>query len=218
MGGHGMAVDERAGPVREPLPLRGRLAATVVHGAPDLTPAQLARYLDLTKRRGLGPAEALTRVTGNPGAAGEHREGDNVMCTTGYGALAAALVWSGLQDQAAALGLTSATYLTPLYGAVGSGTGTPVKSDAGLFAELGRQTVGAGGTNPASASIAAYATWLFYFTSPATAWTVTEAGLFAGATSTANSGTMIDHWVFSPTLTVPTTDSLLLEISLLLGP
>lgn len=169
-------------------------------------------------RQGLAPSEALTRITGREDAAGAHREGDNIMCTGGYGALAAALVWSGLQDQASNLGLTSATYLTPLYGAVGSGAGTVQKSDTALFTELARQTVGAGASNPASASIAAYATWLFYFTSPATTWTVAEAGLFAGATSATNSGTMIDHWSFSPTITVPTNDSLLLQVSLLLGP
>ena len=203
---------------REPLPMRGRLAATVVRAGHSLTAADLAAYLDLTVHQGLPKAEALAAVTGTHDVVGDHREGDNVMCTVGYGALAAALVWSGLQDQAANLGLTSGTYLTPLYGAVGSGAGTPLKSDTALFTELGRQTVGAGASNPASSSIAAYATWLFYFTSPATPWTVAEAGLFAGASSTTNSGTMIDHWSFSPTLTVPTTDSLLLEISLLLGP
>lgn len=197
--------------------MRGRLAATVVHGTYRLEPADLAAYLELTMRQGFTGPDALSRILG-PGGVGEHREGDNVMCTVGYGALAAALVWSGLEDQASNLGLTSPTYLTPLYGAVGSSTGTPLKSDTALGAELGRQTVGAGASNPASSSIAAYATWLFYFTSPATAWTVAEAGLFAGATSATNSGTMIDHWSFSPTLPVPTNDSLLLQVSLLLGP
>lgn len=197
--------------------MRGRLAATVVHGSDRLGPADLAAYLELTGRRGLAGPEALERILG-PGAVGDHREGGNIMCTVGYGALAAALVWSGLQDQAANLGLTSATYLTPLYGAVGSGTGTVQKADTALFAELGRQTVGAGASNPASSSISAYATWLFYFPSPTVTWTVAEAGLFAGATSATNSGTMIDHWSFSPTLSVPTNDSLLLQISLLLGP
>lgn len=211
-----MAVGSPA--ARDALPIRGRLAATVIRDSPDLSPADLAAYLELTKLQGRGPAEALARITGREDPVAGHRAGDNIMCTVGYGALAAALVWSGLQDQAASLGVTSPTFLTPLYGAVGSGTGTPAKSDTALFTELGRQSVGAGGTNPASSSIPAYATWLFYFTSPATTWTVAEAGLFAGASSTTNSGTMIDHWSFSPTLPVPTTDSLLLEISLLLGP
>lgn len=199
----------------EPLPINGRLAATVVHGS--LSTADLFAYLELTARGDCPGPGALERVAGE-GVVGEHREGSNIMCTNGYGALAAALVWAGLQDQAVNLGLTSPTFLTPLFGAVGSGTGTPLKSDTALFAELGRQTVGAGASNPASSSIAAYATWLFYFTSPATSWTVAEAGLFAGATSATNSGTMIDHWSFSPTLPVPTTDSLLLQVSLLLGP
>lgn len=197
--------------------MRGRLAATVVHGRDRLDAAGLTEYLELTMHQGLPRPDALARVLGSD-AVGEHREGDNVMCTVGYGTLAAALVWAGLQDQALNLGLTSPTYLTPLYGAVGSGTGTPQRSDTALFAELGRQSVGAGASNPASSSIAAYATWLFYYTSPSVPWTVAEAGLFAGATSATNSGTMIDHWSFSPTISVPTTDSLLLEISLLLGP
>lgn len=203
--------------VRETLALRGRLAATVVHGR-TLEAADLAEYLELTMRQGHPGPDALAQILGSPDAVGEHREGDNVMCTTGYGALAAALVWSGLQDQALNLGLTSPTFITPLYGAVGSGAGTPSKADTALFTELGRQTVGAGASNPASSSIAAYATWLFYFPSPSVAWTVAEAGLFAGASVTANSGTMIDHWSFSPTLPVPTNDSLILQISLLLGP
>lgn len=152
------------------------------------------------------------------GTVRDRREGANVMCTNGFTALAAALVWSGIQDQAASLGVTSPTYLTPLYGAVGSGGGTPVKSDTQLFAELGRQTVGAGAASMATPSIAAEATWLFYFPQPGTTWTVTEAGLFANATSAANSGTMVDHWAFSPNVTVLTTDTLLLQVSLGAGP
>lgn len=152
------------------------------------------------------------------GTVRDRREGDNVMCTNGFTALAAALVWSGIQDQAASLGVTSPTYLTPLYGAVGSGGGSPAKSDTQLFAELARQAVGAGAASMATPSIAAEATWLFYFPQPGTTWTVTEAGLFANATSAADSGTMVDHWAFSPNITVLTTDTLLLQISLGAGP
>lgn len=152
------------------------------------------------------------------GTVRDRRAGDNVMCTAGFTALAAALVWAGLQDQAPNLGVTSATYLTPLYGAVGSGAGTPAKSDTALFSELGRQTVGAGASSPATPSIAAEATFLFYFPQPGTTWTITEAGLFANATSASGSGTMVDHWAFSPTVTIPTTDTGLLQVSLGLGP
>lgn len=170
---------------REGIPLRGRLALSVIR--PD-------------------------------GTVRDRREGRNVVCTTGYTAIAAALVWAGLQDQAAALAVTTPTYLTPLWGAVGSGGGTPAKSDTALFSELGRQTVGAGSSSPATGSVAGDATWLFYFPQPATTWTVTEAGAFANGTSTAGSGSMIDHWAFSPSITVPTTDTIILEVSLALGP
>lgn len=152
------------------------------------------------------------------GSVRDRREGRNIMCTTGFSVLAAALVWSGIQDQASNLGVTAPTYLTPLWGAVGSGAGTPAESDAALFSELGREIVGAGASSPATASIAAEATWLFYFPQQSAAWTVTEAGAFAGGTSAAGSGSMIDHWAFSPSVAVPTTDSLILQVSLALGP
>lgn len=197
--------------------LKGRLKATVLRGAP-LSREELRAYAALGVRLDEPSEPALRAVTGRAGLVADERVGDNVVTTNGYTDLAAALVWSGIQDQAAELGVTSATYLTPLYGAVGSGAGTPAKADVQLFSELGRETVGAGASSPATASVAATATWLFYFPSPASTWTVTEAGLFANATSAANAGVMLDHWAFSPTVSVPSTNTLLLQISLLLGP
>jgi hypothetical protein len=171
------------------------------------------------RRDALRLAGRLKLQVRNPdGGVVEERAGDNVICTGGYTALAAALTWSGLQDQAANLGLTSPTYLTPLYGAVGSGAGVPAKADTQLFTELGRQTVGAGAASPATPSVAAEAVWLFYFPQPATTWTVTEAGLFAAGGATAGSGIMLDHWAFSPSITVSTSNTLLLQVSLALGP
>lgn len=152
------------------------------------------------------------------GSVRDRRDGSNIMCTAGFTALAAALVWAGIQDQAAQLGVTTPTFLTPLWGAVGSGSGTPAASDTTLFSELGRQTVGAGASSPATGSIAAEATWLFYFPQPPTTWTVTEAGVFAGATEVPGSGALVDHWAFSPSVVVPTTDSLILQVSLAFGP
>jgi hypothetical protein len=141
-------------------------------------------------------------------------EGDNVTCTNGLTAFAAALVWSGIQDQAANLGVTSATYLTPLYGAVGSGPGTPAASDTALFSELGRETVGAGAFSPATPSISALCTWLFYFPSPAGTWTVTEAGVFANAGSAAGSGTLLDHYALASPVTVASPDTCILQVAL----
>lgn len=157
-------------------------------------------------------------VLGPDGEVTDRRDGDNVVCTTGYTALAAALVWAGIQDQADALGITTPTYLTPLYGAVGSGAGVPVASDTQLFTELGRETVGGGASSPASGSVGALCTWSFFFPNPTVTWTVTEAGVFAGATSTANSGSMVDHWAFSPSVSVPTINTLILQVSLQFGP
>lgn len=175
--------------------------------------------LGLAAAEGLRIRGCLSLTVLRPdGTVRDRRAGDNVMCTNGFTALAAALVWAGLQDQAANLGVTTATYLTPLYGAVGSGAGTPAKSDTALFSELGRQTVGAGASSPATPSVAAEATFLFYFPQPGVTWTVTEAGLFANATSASGSGTMIDHWAFSPSVSVPVTDTLLLQVGLLCGP
>lgn len=147
----------------------------------------------------------------------DRRDGTNTMCTAGFTAIAAALVWAGIQDQAATIGVTSPTFLTPLWGAVGSGAGTPAKADTQLYTELGRETVGAGAYTPATSLIAANTIWLFYFPSPASTWSVTEAGIFAGATSVANSGTMLDHQTFA-TVTVTTANSLILQATFSLGP
>lgn len=152
------------------------------------------------------------------GSVRSRRTGKNLVCTAGYSAIAAALVWAGIQDQAANLGVTTATTLCPLYGAVGDGYGAVSEADTTLFSELARQTVTAGADSPATPSIAAQSTWLFAFPSPPATWTVTEAGAFAGANSAAGSGTLLDHWSFSPAVTVDTTDTLLMQLSLLAGP
>jgi hypothetical protein len=148
----------------------------------------------------------------------DEREGDNIICATGYTALAAAAVWSGIEDQALNLGITTPTYLTPLYGAVGTGSGSVSVTDTQLFAEVSRTTVGAGASTPATSTVSALATWMFFFTNALTPYTVTEAGVFANATSVVNTGSMVDHWAFSPTITVPTTNALILQVSLEYGP
>lgn len=174
------------------------------------------RDLVVGGRIGINGHLSLT-VLDEAGAVVDRRDGSNVMCTNGLSAIAAALVWAGIQDQATSLGVTAPTYLTPLYGAVGSGSGTVSASDTLLFAELGRQTVGAGASSPATSSISAQATWLFYFPNPTSTWTVTEAGVFANgsasASSVASAGVLLDHWAFSPALTVTTANTLILQAS-----
>lgn len=145
----------------------------------------------------------------------DHREGDNIMCTNGVTAIANSLVWSGIQDQAANLGVTSATFLTPLWGAVGSSTTPATAADTLLGAELARVTVGAGSSLPATATIPAQTIWTFYFPTPTTSYTVGEAGVFANGTSNsatvATAGVLLDHWVFSPTVTVTNPNTLILQ-------
>lgn len=153
------------------------------------------------------------------GSVRDHRHGHNLICTAGYTAITQSLTWSGIQDQAANIGVTSPTYLTPLWGAVGDGVSVvPVKTDTQLSAELGRVTVGSGGSTPASASLAAATIWQFFFPQPATNWTLTEAGVFANATSVTNSGTLLDHLAFGSPVSVPTSDTLILQVSFQLGP
>lgn len=143
----------------------------------------------------------------------DRREGDNVVCTNGLTAIAAALVWAGIEDVAGDLGVTTPTYLTPLWGAVGVGTGVVDPSDTALFSEYARVQVGAGASVPATPSIDAQTTWQFYFPQPSINTTITEAGVFALATSTSGSGTMMDHWAFSPTVSFTTANTLLLQVS-----
>lgn len=139
--------------------------------------------------------------------------GTNTMCVGGLSVLVGAISWAGIQDVAANLGVTSPTYLTPLWGAVGTGTGVPANTDTQLFSELSREQVGAGASSPATATISAQTTWLFYFPSPSVTWSVTEAGVFVNASSNTNAGLLLDHFVFGATVTVPTTNTLILQTS-----
>lgn len=153
-------------------------------------------------------------------AISDRREGDNIVTTNGTTALVNSIIWSGIQDQASNLGVTTPTYLTPLWGAVGSGVGTVAASDTLLFSELGRVTVGAGASVPATPTLPAQFTWLFYFPNPTSTWTITEAGVFANGTSSnatvALAGTLMDHWAFTPTVTVPVTDTAILQATFIL--
>jgi hypothetical protein len=146
----------------------------------------------------------------------DRREGGNTMCTAGLSVIMAALVWAGIQDQAPSLGVTSPTYLTPLWGAVGSGTTTPTAADTALTSELGRQTVAAGASSPATPTINAMATFMFYFPQPPIQWTITEAGVFANGSSAAGSpstaGVLLDHWAVTPAVVVPVTDTVILQV------
>lgn len=143
----------------------------------------------------------------------DQRSGSNTMCVAGLSVLVGAIAWSGIQDQAANLGVTTPTYLTPLWGAIGSGTGGTANTDTQLTNELAREAVGAGASSPATPTISGQTTWLFYFPNPASTLTITEAGVFCNASSQTNSGSILDHFMFASAITVPTTNTLILQTS-----
>jgi hypothetical protein len=148
----------------------------------------------------------------------DHFSGENVVCTTGFTQFSQALVWSGIEDQAVNLGVTSPTYLAPIWGAIGTSSTPALKADTQLGAEVTRVTVGAGGATPASPTVAALATWLFYYPNPTSAISVNEFGVFAQASSAANAGSLLNHWVFPSTIPFPTADTLVVQVAFSFGP
>lgn len=193
--------------------------ALMIEGAETVV---LRGVVDIWSVRGTARPTPGRLWTPESAAVDEHFHGTNLITTAGYTALCQALVWSGLQDQASLLGLSAAntyTFLTPLWGAVGSGTSvTPAKADTQLAVELGRNTIGSGASLPASSALAAATVWQFFFPQPATSWTVTEAGVFANATSAVNTGTLLNHLLITPNVVIPTTNTGVFQMSLQLGP
>lgn len=156
-------------------------------------------------------------ILGPDGAPKASRRGHNTMCAAGLTALAQTIMWSGAEDVAANEGITGPLFLAPLWGAVGSGTQTPAATLTALAAELDRGTVSSAGFGAASGTGSASTSFVFYFPGPATAWTVTEAGLFASGSSAPGSGSMVDYWQFSPSLSVQSPDSLVLQATFTIG-
>lgn len=134
---------------------------------------------------------------------------DNVICSAGLSILAASIAWAGIQDQAANLGLSTAgNYMTPLYGAIGNGNGTPSASDTILFNETYRAiTSGASGLSNA-------VLFQFFFPAQQSAVTVTEAGIFCIGSSTSGSGFLLDHALVSSTIPSGETATLQLQLTI----
>lgn len=156
---------------------------------------QLKGRLTLTRMRG----SEITNVV----------SADNVICSAGLSILAASIAWAGIQDQAANLGLSTAgNYMTPLYGAIGNGNGTPSASDTILFNETYRAiTSGASGLSNA-------VLFQFFFPAQQSAVTVTEAGIFCIGSSTSGSGFLLDHALVSSTIPSGETATLQLQLTI----
>lgn len=139
----------------------------------------------------------------------------NIVTVNGLSVLAQALMWSGVQDQSANLGMNTPLTLTPLYGAVGSGTTAATNTDVSLNSELGRTTVSGGGSLTADSTQGAQAVWSFYFGVGASTWSINEAGVFANAS--ASSGTLVNHVILPQTVTKRANASIQLQVNLVIN-
>ncbi len=138
----------------------------------------------------------------------DQRESPNIMCTAGLNTLAQVITWTGIVDQNAAMGSPfSYTDLTPLYGALGTGTTAPAETDTQLTTEVTRAVV-------ALAAVVASPpefVWQFFFPVSTGQQTWSEAGVFLQASSAVNSGALLDHALFSPAIVQPAGDGALLQ-------
>lgn len=136
---------------------------------------------------------------------------DNVPCLAGLNDLAAAVGWAGAQDQALLIGAQPA-FLTPLYGAVGTGTGTPAVTDTELYDELMRTTVASVTSTPLSDGAATL--FQFQFSANVLSYSISEIGLFTLASVAVNSGDLLDHAIISPSFTWTAGETMTLAASL----
>jgi hypothetical protein len=163
----------------------------------------------------------FTLRTFRDGLVSAERTADNILCAAGLSVLVTAVNWSAVEDQNGAMGNPfSITYLAPILGALGSGSGTPAATDTALFSELSygdytRQVVSAAGTTAATGSNPGSIVWEFFFPTTAEAWTITECGVFV--TATTSSGSLFDHAIISPSVTKPAGETALLQIVISLG-
>jgi hypothetical protein len=135
-------------------------------------------------------------------------EGDNLLTSAGYAVLIAAMFWTCIVDQNAQMGLMlTPQYAFPIYGAVGSGSTAPASSDTTLTSELARSVVYTG-----SYTATTFTVNFFYGTTGS--WTITEAGVFLNATSTANTGFLFDHALVSPSVTKTSTQTCTLSLTM----
>lgn len=149
--------------------------------------------------------------------------GDNTMCAVGLTTLAQVINYFGVLDQNSNMGNPFVYQdLTPIYGAIGTGATTPTDSDTQLTSEVaapnGRNIVYAGGTSPASGGgTDATWTWNFFFGIPSGSIVIAECGVFVNATSTINSGTLLDHSLITPAVTQTTAETATLSITFSIG-
>lgn len=137
----------------------------------------------------------------------------NLLVTGGLNVLAAALNWDFIQNQNSGWGSpfsSSQGNLGDMYGAVGTGNSTPVATQTQLDAESARSIVSSAAVAGASVILDA-----FLNTSQGNV-SITEVAWFSGATSSANSGTMLDRTVLATAVTKTASNTALIELTLAL--
>lgn len=183
---------------------------TLRPGWKDMNPHELLRLLEVAD-------------------ADQHVEADNIMCVNGLSQMIQSLLWASIADQNANMGSPyDATYMYPVYGAIGTGTVTnltppingsnpPAATDSTLITEQARTIIASGGTTNASVGGNPEIVWSFLFAAPVSPQTISEAGVFLCATSTVNNGFLLDHALITPTVAQSTSQLLTLTVDITVG-
>ena len=145
-------------------------------------------------------------------------EADNIMCVNGLSQMIQAFLWSSIADQNANMGSPyDATFMYPIYGAIGTGSTAVTALDTQLTAEEARAICASAGATNASAGGDPQIVWSFLFGAPGSNQTIAEAGVFLCATATPNNGFLLDHALISPTVAQTTSQLLTLTVDITIG-
>lgn len=145
-------------------------------------------------------------------------EADNIMCVNGLSQMIQSFLWSSIADQNANMGSPyDATFMYPVYGAIGTGSTAPAATDTQLTAEEARAIVASAGATNASVGGDPQIIWSFLFPAPGTNQTIAEAGVFLCATATVNNGFLLDHALINPTVAQSTSQLLTLTVDITCG-
>lgn len=142
----------------------------------------------------------------------------NTLCNAGLNALVQAIMWDGIVDQNSNMGTPFSYFdLTPMYGAIGNAVSpTPAQTDTQLTAEIatyGRAVVVAAGVTSGFSTFNPSVTWQFLLPVNPAGASITECGIFANASSAANSGSLLNHAAVSITQSVSQLVSLVVTIT-----
>jgi hypothetical protein len=165
---------------------------------------------------GMNPHELLRNL--EVGDADQEVHSDNIMCVNGLSQMIQALLWASIADQNPNMGSPyDATFMYPIYGAIGTGVTAPTSTDVQLTAEEARVICASAGATNASVGGDPQIVWSFLFPAPGSAQVIAEAGVFLCATAAANNGFLLDHALIVPTVAQSTAQMLTLTVDITIG-